>query len=365
MLGNLSFLNNPFFLSVRWFAAIFWLFAPALNGQTALRSQNFIFYSAAASLQLVEQGLFRLEHLRAAIQAIHGADWVASSPLRLWLPRKEADWLKLVDNKLEQGQFLSGPRHDWIIANPAAPNFLEVLSHEYIHAVLHQKLPNLPTWFEEGICEYYSTLALRNKGHSTELILGLTPTRHKGPLSRLKSLTIPTLENQPPTASDYALYWALAYHLWPTWQPTTPFPTTIAINKFPVRIRTVDLLNPNSTTATLTPQEIKEIQIEFHNQFPAWNPATLGPDDAAEPTFLEGLRLSDSGQHKDAIPKLERACQLRPSSSSCWYALGFAYSEANQPTEARQALQRAISTAANDTERTSAQTLLNSLRKLP
>ena len=361
MLGNLSFLNNPFFLSVRWFAAIFWLFAPGLNGQTALRSQNFIFYSDAASLQLVDQGLFRLEHLRAAIQAIHGADWVSASPIRLWLPRNEADWFKLVTNRFEQGQYLSGPRHDWIIANPAAPNFLEVLSHEYIHAVLHQKLPNLPTWFEEGICEYYSTLSLRNKGDSTELILGLTPTRHKGTLSRLKSLPIPPAESQPPSTSDYARYWALAYHLWPTWKPDTSFPTSIAIGKFPERITTVEKLKPNTTTAVLTPQEIKELQVEFHYQFPAWNPATLGTDDAAEPTFLEGLRLSDSGQHKDAIPKLQQACQLRPSSSSCWYALGFAYSEANQPTEARQALQRAISTAVNITERTSAQTLLNSI----
>jgi len=300
------------------------------NAQTALRSKNFIWYSRNTKIQTAEKSLERLEQLRAAIIAIHGNEWAAQSPLRIWIPSSAEDWRKLTTGNLEQGLFLSGQREDWITANPDAPRLLEVLSHEYIHAVLHQTLPNLPLWFEEGICEYYSTLAIRNKGNSTEVVLG----------------------RPPGNLSVYAREWAAVYHLWPTYKPGQPLPATVpkADGPFPPRIRPIAYSPPVIEFSALSQVEIKELEIAFLNRVPAARSAGVDTT-SAEARFLEGLRLSDSGKPNEAIPLLERACSERPSNSSWWYALALALKEANRKDEAKLAIAKALATANNPTER--------------
>lgn len=332
MLGNLSLLDNSFFLSMRWVVFLALLATFPAHAQTALRSKNFIWYSGNANLQVAEKGLERLEQLRTAIIAIHGNDWAASSPLRVWIPRNEAEWLKIASRNTEQGLFLSGEREDWITANPEAPRFLEVLSHEYIHAVLHQALPNLPTWFEEGICEYYSTLTLRNKSKSTEVILGRAPANR-----------------------FYAREWAAAYLLWPGYQPGQPLPDPPpnVAGPFPLRIQPIDYRAPSREISALSPTEIKELEIAFLTRVPSARPPATDVT-STEQLFLDGLKLSDEGKPNEAIPLLERACRERPSNSSWWYALALALKEANRTDDAKAAIAKALSTATNETERNAA-----------
>lgn len=298
-----------------------------------MRSKNFIWYSSNTKIQAAEKGLERLEQLRAAIIAIHGNEWAASSPLQIWIPRNAEEWTKLTRGNLEQGLFLSGQREDWIAANPDAPRFLEVLSHEYIHAVLYQALPNLPTWFEEGICEYYSTLAIRNKGNSTEAVLG----------------------RPPGNLSIYAREWEAVFHLWPTYRPGQPIAQTVPkVNgPFPPRFQLINYRPLVIEFSALSSVEIKELEIAFLNRVPAAR-STIANTSTAEATFLEGLRLSDSGKTNEAIPLLERACSERPSNSSWWYALALALKEANRRDEAKLAIAKALATANNPTERNAA-----------
>lgn len=362
MLGNLSSLHNSFFLSIRWIAVLFCLLAGRqLSAQTAIRSRNFIFYSTPQNLKTAERGLQRLEELRAAIQALHGKQWVSTNPLRVWMPANEAAWKKFTATNAEQGIFVSGQRQDWVVVNPGSQNFLEVLSHEYIHAVLHRTLPNLPTWFEEGICEYYSNLLLRRKGNRIEIVVGQPPERHRRILEATPSIDIGHLARQPMAISSYAFAWAIAYHLWPTYQPGEKFPANLPIGPFSPRTIPVDYQAPELSQSLLSRREIHELEVEFRNQFPNIDQPVETETAQAESAFLEGLRLSDLGQTLQAIPLLEKACSLRPSNSSWWNALALAYRENSQTPKARMAIEKALATAKSETETAAATSLQKSL----
>lgn len=362
MLGNLSSLNNSIFLSVRWIAVLLYLINGCkVSAQTAIRSQHFIFYSTPQNLKTAEQGLQRLEELRAAIQALHGKQWVSTSPLRIWMPANEAAWKRFTKINAEQGIFVSGQDQNWVVINPWSQNFLEVLSHEYIHAVLHRTLPNLPTWFEEGICEYYSNLLLRRKWNRFEVVVGQAPARHRRNLETLPSLDLEQLAREPISIYTYAPAWAAAYHLWPGYKAGDKFPSKLSIGPFEPRIIPIDYITPDKAQTLLSRKEIQELEIEFRNQFPGMNQPIEAELARAESDFLEGLRLSDSGQTKQAIPLLEKACALRPSNSSWWNALALAYQENRQLTEARQAIEKALATAKNETETAAARSLQKSL----
>lgn len=288
-------------------------------------------------------------------------NWASSRPLRIWLPSNEAEWRKIASTNAEQGIFLSDSNQDWIIVNPAASNFLEVLSHEYIHAVLHRTLPNLPTWFEEGICEYYSTLVLRRKGNRTEVIVGQPPARHRARLDDLPTVAIAELARQPITIDSYAPAWAAAYHLWPSYKSGDKFPESLKVGPYRTRTIAIAYVSPDKTLSPLSTIELREIEIEFRNLFPGLLAAGSFATAEAEKIFLEGLRLSDSSQTKEAIPLLKQACQLRPSNSTWWQALALAYQEDKQFSEARIAIERALVTARNEAETVAARTLQKSL----
>jgi len=363
MLGNLSLLNNSIFLSVRWIAVLClsWLAAP-VAAQTALRSQHFIFYSNASTVRQAELGLSRLEELRAVILAIHGPDWAPERPLRIWLPRNAADWMKIASDSTEEGVFLSSGRNEWIVLNPAATSYLEVLSHEYMHAVLHRTLPNLPTWFEEGICEYYSTVALRTRIGGTAAIVGRPPGERLKMLRGIDTITLNQLETGMTTTNAYALAWAAAYHLWPEYRPGQTLPKTIPAGPYPMRSIPIQWQPPVVDFSALTPIEISELEVEFLNQVPRSGLTVNAPAAKAESIFLEGLRLSDSGKSKESIPLLELACRLRPSNSSWWHALAFAAKEAADVELARQAAAKALATALNPQEKSAAEAIATSLR---
>ncbi len=364
MLGKLSFLNNSIFLSVRCRIALCCLLPDtSLRAQTALRSPHFIVYNNSSVPRLAEQSLARLESLRSAIQALHGESWAAASPLRIWLPKNESQWRNLAIHDSEQGQFSTGPAYQWIIVNPKAANFLEVLSHEYIHAVLNQAFPNLPTWFEEGLCEYYSTLELRTKGNRSSALLGRPPNQRLKELGDLRSIDIIELGSEKLKLNAYARAWAAAYYLWPNYEPGAPLPGKIAINDFPLREITIALPSTQSKFSPLSTIEMAELEIEFRTTTPNAPPLTAAGQAAnnAEQIFLDGLRLADQSNPSAAIPLLEKACNLRPSNSTWWQALALTYKEANQLPEASKAIARAIATASSPSETTSALTLQNSL----
>ena len=177
----------------------------------------------------------------------------------------------------------------------------------------------------------------------------------------LPSIDIEQLARQPITINTYAPAWAIAYHLWPSYKAGDKFPSKLSIGPFSPRTIPIDYLPPEKAQSLLSRKEINELEIEFRNQFPSSNQPIEAAVSLAESTFLEGLRLSDSGQTGQAIPFLEKACALRPSNSSWWNALALAYQENKQFPETRIAIKEALAMAKNETETSAARSLQKAL----
>ncbi len=357
MLGNRPEQHNSIFLLARWTFLV--AFAATLcPAATALRSPHFTIYSSSLTAKQAEATLARLEFLRTALTELHGPSWVPAAPLTVFVPASEKQWHRLAGNPAEQGYFLSGSRRHWIVVNPVAPFFVDVLSHEYLHAVIHHALPNIPTWFEEGICEYYSTLELEYKSGSSQILLGRPPARRLRQLQGVSQIDLASLSKARLDVDSYALAWAAAYVLWPAWQPGQDFPAKIPVGPFPLRRRPSRASFPNTEFLTLSPAATGEIEAALAQSFPK---LALATPDNAEQEFLSGSRLLDAGQAAAALPILESACRQRPSQSTWWLTLALAYRETGRLSAARQTLDHALNSALNQTERDAAQALLKTL----
>lgn len=337
MLGNLSSSYNSIFLSVQWITVLLLSTCLTVQAQSALQSEHFVFFSNPRNQKVAEKSLLHLEQLRAALITLHGENWIAPKPLYVWLPDHSTEWLKIAIQPQEQGLFFSGERSNWIIVNPATGAFNEVLSHEYVHAVLHRTIPNLPTWFEEGICEFYSTLAVRGR----DFAVGVPPVRRLRELSDVSTIKIADFAS----GIDYARAWAAAYRIFPGWRPGDPFPASVPVGPFPPvkhRLTTVPATGPFTL---LTRDATNAIARELALLIPSYK----NPLADIDSELISASRLADQGDPA-AIPMLERICPLTSGNHSCWYTLAFAALEANQPERARPALEQARRTALTPSE---------------
>ncbi len=177
----------------------------------------------------------------------------------------------------------------------------------------------------------------------------------------LDAIDLEALAQAPLDARTYALAWAAAYHLFPGYQPGDKLPARLMLNgSFPIRTLPLRITIPPASITPMRQTQIEEFLVELHARVPQAPQASQSTNEA-ETLFLEGLRLADAGKALEAVPTLEKACQLRPSNSSWWHALALAYQEAQRPADARNAAQRALDTASNTTEESAARALLNSL----
>ena len=119
------------------------------------------------------------------------------------------------------GLFLSGEDRDFILVD-ASGDARRAVSHEYIHDLLNASpRSSVPTWFEEGFAEYFSTMQV----DARETKLGLVPIgelqflRENGKLMRLWDLFAVRQDsklynqNGPTQAIFYAESWLLVHYL--------------------------------------------------------------------------------------------------------------------------------------------------------
>lgn len=325
--------------------------------QRVWRSPNFRVVSEKLTEQKARQSLERLETLRAALKTLRGPAWEAVSPLPVWVPASEAEWQRVARRSTEQGVFLSGSRRDWIVINPAAPNFLEVLSHEYVHAVLHRAAPNLPTWFEEGVCEYYSSVKVRRKGGKWEIVEGEAPGNRRWLLGGETVVDTEALSQGGLDLRGYALAWGAAVQLLPEYREGMAWPRRVELKAFPVKVVEWREGPPGVAVALAGEEEARGWWADLRARVPQ----APGVEDGADELFLRGLRLADEGKTEEGIELMRVACQKRPEQSTWWQALGQAYAEVGRREEARTAVERALATALNETEREAARALRRSL----
>lgn len=157
--------------------------AAAARKWLEIRSENFIIYSNASekrALKLAED----LEYFRHYLQLFSSLESdTATLPLTVYAFRKVQDFASEMNVKNMAGFYLDRPSGalTFLGMDRARSAFSltgrQVLFHEYVHYYLAQFSPLLyPTWFNEGIAEFYATF--KRKGRS--LSFGL-PANFRAP----------------------------------------------------------------------------------------------------------------------------------------------------------------------------------------
>jgi tetratricopeptide (TPR) repeat protein len=120
------------------------------------------------------------------------------------------------------GYFQSGEDVNYITltTEPLANDPFQIIFHEYVHLLLHNNVPNVPPWLDEGLAEYYSTFAVEEKGR--RVVLGRVISNHLALLHRdfISLETLLAVDRKSPyynerdkTGVFYAQSWALLHYL--------------------------------------------------------------------------------------------------------------------------------------------------------
>jgi hypothetical protein len=164
------------------------------------------------------------EQMRAAFHLLmNQAKTDDATPLLIFAldGEKEVDRALGRSKAKHAGLFLPGEGKNFILVDASADPRRAVY-HEYIHELLNANASSaVPTWFEEGFAEYFSTLQINAKGTK----LGLVPIgelqflRRNGKLMRLADLFAVRRDsklynqNGPTQAMFYAESWLLVHYI--------------------------------------------------------------------------------------------------------------------------------------------------------
>ncbi len=79
-------------------------------------------------------------------------------PCRVMVFASRRDYDRVRPGAAVAAFYQSGPERDYIAMLDGAPELYRVVFHEYAHLALNHSAPKLPTWLEEGLAEFFSTV---------------------------------------------------------------------------------------------------------------------------------------------------------------------------------------------------------------
>ena len=168
---------------------VVWLTGSCLAGETA-----WVDVRQVGRFQYFSQ--FPLDNQRALLEELAGLSLELQRTLALTPSRKPIEVHLLADRDTyrqyvrarvpggsrQRALFLKGPDRSYIFAC-RRDDWPSDVRHEAIHALVHNSLPFLPLWLDEGLAEYFEVpLRLRHAGHphlkrlKWSLLLGRTPS---------------------------------------------------------------------------------------------------------------------------------------------------------------------------------------------
>ncbi|HYW72094.1 MAG TPA: tetratricopeptide repeat protein [Pyrinomonadaceae bacterium] len=258
------------------------------------------------------------------------------------------------------GYFQKGEDVNYItLTTDSTQNPFSVIYHEYVHLLLDNTSGNVPTWFNEGLAEYYSAFAIEEdrKVHLGELIPYHLETLRAGKLYPMRQLF--AVDSYSPEYNEgskrgmfYAESWALVHYL-------------ILGNggqRMPQLGKFLHLISANVPVDDAVKQafqtDVESLQKElknyveghsfrmqvatFEHKLEFENEMTSGPLTEAEAQAYLGDLLLHTNQLKDAEPRLQQALQLDPNLTMAQASLGIVKVRQGQIEAAKQDLQKAV-----------------------
>ncbi|MEK6280036.1 MAG: tetratricopeptide repeat protein [Acidobacteriota bacterium] len=327
----------------------------------SVRSQNFLLVGNASEKQIRRVGV-RLEQFRAAFARLFGKTNLDShSPVTVIIFNSHESYRPFKPKPNTAGFFQSNPHINYITLTTEAHGGQDpytVVYHEYTHLLVNTINANMPTWFDEGLAEYYSTVEITD---DQKLVLGRPIASHVFRLHQNQMLPLKTLfevNRQSPYYNEtnkqgvfYAQSWALMHYLiasengrWAT-----------QLGKF------VDLMSANVPAEQAFQQSFAMSFESMENKLRAYvrrnhYPTLLGviENQLDVDTNMRAARLNEAeaqaylgdlmlhGNRSDGEAYIQKALALDPNLAMAHASLGMLRSRQGKSQEARLSLERAV-----------------------
>ena len=195
----------------------------AKDNWISVRSRNFQLIGNAGEKE-VRQVANRLEQFREVFTRLFPkAKFIAPVPTTVVVFKNDKSYSPFRSNQNIAGYFQPGPDVNYITLTTEVRGEQDpftVIFHEYTHLLVNSTLGNVPTWFNEGLAEYYSSF---NISEERKVTLGKPISHHVYLLRESKMLPLPTLfqvDHNSPHYNErekqtifYAESWALVHYL--------------------------------------------------------------------------------------------------------------------------------------------------------
>ncbi|HEY6122471.1 MAG TPA: tetratricopeptide repeat protein, partial [Pyrinomonadaceae bacterium] len=330
-----------------------------------MKSRNFFLIGNASEKEVRQVGL-KLEQFREVFTLLFkNINFSGTVPTTVVVFKSDSSYRPFKPNPNLAGYFQPGPDVNYITLTTEVrgeQNPFNVIFHEYTHLLVNNTAGNAPTWFNEGLAEYYSTFSISN---DQKIVLGNPIANHVLLLRENKMLPLKTLfqvDQKSPYYNErdkqsifYAESWALVHYLilgkdGQRAAQLGPFlklidsgiPTDQAFQQaFRIPFETIekelrDYIQRNQypiITGTLTKK------VEFDNEIQA---ASISE---AEALAYLGDLLLHGGNLAQADSYLQKALALDPKLALAYAALGMLRVRQGRIDEARQSLE--LAAAAN------------------
>ncbi len=338
----------------------------AKDNWISVRSKNFLLIGNASEKQVRQVGV-RLEQFREAFSNLFPRAVVSTPvPTTVVVFKNDSSFGPFKPNSNTAGYFQSGEDVNYITLAAEVRGQQDpytIIFHEYTHLMVSNTLGNIPTWFSEGLAEYYSTFSISD---DQKFMLGKPIASHVYLLREKKMLPLRTLfqvDQKSPYYNErdkqsvfYAESWALLHYLilGKGGQRVTQ------VSKFVEEIaRNVPMEEAFQKVFSMTFEEMeKELKEYLRNErYPVISghfERKLGLEtdmqvapitEAQAQAYLGDLLLHSN--RADAEGYLQKALSLEPDLAMAHASLGMLRVRQGKPDEARQSLERA---AAADTQ---------------
>ncbi|MDQ5844315.1 MAG: DUF1570 domain-containing protein [Acidobacteriota bacterium] len=326
-----------------------------------MRSKNFLLVGNANEKE-IKQVALRLEQFREVFSHLFkGVVFNTPVPTTVVVFKNDSSYRPFKPHANTAGYFQAGEDVNYITLTTelhGEQDPFAVIFHEYTHLLVNNTLRNPPTWFNEGLAEYYSTVKIAD---DQKFVLGSPIASHVYLLREKKPLPLRTLfqvDQKSPYYNErdkqsifYAQSWALVHYL--------------ILGNGGQRLnqlsRFVELVSANvpmenafqqafSTTFETMERDLREyinrdrypiVSGHFRHKLRSETETQVAPITEAEAQAYLGDLLLHSNR-ADAEGYLQKALALDPNLAMAHASLGMLRVREGKDAEAHKSLERAV-----------------------
>ena len=297
------------------------------------------------------RALNRLEQIRA-IMPSSGED--SGRELRVVLFNSEKEFREYAPGETTAGLYQSGLEHDYIVTY-AGGELPRVVTHEFVHFLLHQTPAPLPRWFEEGTAELYSNAQINTKrvriGKELEAHMNLLLARPWLTAAQMTAerLAVPEKEQDVEQAENmfYAESWALVHmlNLAPNYRDQMPrFVMLLATGTEGSEAFRTAFGRDFARALADVPgylKKIRSVKLDIPPPMP-FSAAQAERVSAVDADLLRADVALRRGLGEKARSLFDQAAREHPDSATAQAGLGMLAMTQNRPGDARRYLEKAI-----------------------